>query len=80
MRHYKSSLIFQQMLQQNAVEHGAFHQRKCADGGAVIQRGTDNRQILRNAFSACVLMQLSIAGSSTLSASVISPAITIFAD
>lgn len=43
MRHYKSSLIFQQMLQQNAVEHGAFHQRKCADGGAVIQRGTDNR-------------------------------------
>ena len=69
---------FQQSLQEHAVEHRAFGQGESADRRAMIEFGGHHRQILRKSFSTWVLMQLWIAGSSTLSASVISPAITTF--
>ena len=52
------------MLQQDTVEHGTFDQRECANcrsGDRAVERTTG--RFLRNAFSAWVLMQPSMAGS-----------------
>ncbi len=63
----------------DAIKHGAFDQREGADCRAVIEvvERTTGR-FLRNALSAWALMQPSMAGRRTFSASTISPATTIF--
>lgn len=43
-------LIFKQTLQQYTIKHGAFYQRKSADGRQMLQFGDDDGQILPEIF------------------------------
>lgn len=43
-------LIFKQTLQQYTIKHGAFYQRKSADGRQMLQFGDDDGQVLSKIF------------------------------